>query len=280
MAETMKAFVIGHPIAHSRSPLIHGYWLERHGISGTYERIDIAPDDLERFVRNLPESGFIGGNVTIPHKEETCRLVDRLDEAARAVGAVNTLWLDGGAICGGNTDATGFAADLDVHASSWRSAKSALVLGAGGASRAILHALTTAGIADIRLVNRTFARAEELSERFGTGIQAHHWQDANDLASTSDLVVNTTSVGLNGQGEMPLDVAQLPANATVVDIVYTPLQTPLLAAAAKRGLKTVDGLGMLLHQAVPGFERWFGVRPQVTDRLRGIIVADIEGARS
>lgn len=280
MAETKKAFVIGHPIAHSRSPLIHGHWLEQYGIAGSYERIDIPPGELETFIRNLPERGFVGGNVTIPHKEETCRLVDRLDEAARAIGAVNTLWLEDGAICGGNTDAAGFAADLDAHTSSWRSARSALVLGAGGASRAILHALTTAGIADIRLVNRTLSRAEELAERFGTGIRAHDWQDADRLAATSDFVVNTTSVGLNGQGEAPLDVARLPEHATVVDIVYTPLQTPLLAAAAKRGLKTVDGLGMLLHQAVPGFERWFGVRPQVTDRLRGIIVADIEGGRS
>lgn len=280
MAETKKAFVIGHPIAHSRSPLIHGYWLEQHGIAGSYERIDVAPDELEHFIRGLPESGYLGGNVTIPHKEEACRLVDRLDEAARAIDAVNTLWLEDGAICGGNTDAAGFSADLDARAPEWRSARAALVLGAGGASRAILHALRRAGIADIRLVNRTVARAEELAKRFGPGIRAHGWQEADSLAPTSDLVINTTSIGLNGQGDMPLDISRLPTNATVVDIVYTPLETPLLAAASARSLKTVDGLGMLLHQAVPGFGRWFGIRPDVTETLRQIIVADIEGRRS
>lgn len=280
MAETKKAFVVGHPIAHSRSPLIHGYWLDQHRIAGSYERIDVGPGELESFVRSLPESGYLGGNVTIPHKEEACRLVDRLDEAAQAIGAINTLWLEDGAICGGNTDAAGFGADLDARAPEWRSARTALVLGAGGAARAILHALGAAGTPDIRLVNRTVARAEELADRFGPGIRAHGWQDANNLAATRELVINTTSVGLNGQGEMPLDISRLPANATVVDIVYTPLQTPLLAAAAARGLKTVDGLGMLLHQAVPGFERWFGVRPRVDGTLRQIVVADIEGRRS
>lgn len=271
--------MIGHPITHSRSPLIHGHWLEKYGIAGSYERIDVAPDALEAFIRGLPESGFAGGNVTIPHKEAACGLVDRLDEAAGTIGAVNTLWLEDSAICGGNTDAHGFTADLDQRARGWRAAKTALVLGAGGAARAILFALKSAGIADIRLVNRTPARARELAARFGPRVSAHGWEAAAGLASDAALVVNTTSVGLNGEGGAPLDVSGLPDGAIVADIVYTPLQTPLLKAAFDRRLKTVDGLGMLLHQAVPGFERWFGVRPEVTEALRERIVADIEGGR-
>lgn len=271
-----KAFVIGHPISHSRSPLIHGHWLETLAIDGRYERIDVAPQNLERFIRGLPESGFAGGNVTIPHKEATCRLVDRLDEAAELIGAVNTVWLDDGAICGGNTDAVGFSANLDQNAPGWQTAKTALVLGAGGAARAVLVALKQAGITDIRLVNRTVSRAQELADRFGSGITAHGWNDVNALASDAELVVNTTSLGMDGQGEMPLDVSRVPDGALVTDIVYVPLETPLLAAASARGLRTVDGLGMLLHQAVPGFERWFGIKPIVTSELRDQIVADLE----
>ena len=277
MAEPVRAFVIGHPIAHSRSPLIHGHWLERYGIAGSYERIDVAPQALEGFVRSLPTSGFAGGNVTIPHKEAACRLADRLDAAAQTIGAANTLWLEDGLVCAGNTDAEGFAADLDQRAPRWRQARSALVLGAGGAARAILFALRSAGISDIRIVNRTVARGQELADHFGGGITAHGWEAADELAGDAALVVNTSAAGLKGDGGSALDVSRLPASAIVTDIVYTPLQTPLLAAAAQRGLHTVDGLGMLLHQAVPGFERWFGVRPEVTAELRDRIVADIEG---
>ena len=279
MVETpaRKAFVIGHPVAHSRSPMIHGFWLEKLGIAGSYERIDVAPGAVEAFMRELPDSGFAGGNVTIPHKEAVFRLADRRDAAAELIGAANTLWLEDGKICAGNTDAPGFAADLDQRAPGWRDSRAALVLGAGGAARAILFALKEAGISDIRLVNRTVARARELADRFGAGISAHGWDAVDELAADAGLVVNTTSLGMHGEGGSPMDVARLPAHAIVHDIVYTPLQTPLLAAAAARGLRAIDGLGMLLHQAVPGFERWFGARPQVTEELRALVVADLGG---
>ena len=275
-ADRKKAFVIGHPISHSRSPLIHGHWLDTLGIDGSYERIDVAPANLRDFVRALPQSGFAGGNITIPHKEDTCALVDRMDEAAELIGAVNTLWLEDGAICGGNTDAIGFAANLDQHAPQWKNASTALVLGAGGAARAIVFALIKAGIKDIRVINRTVERASELSDRFGNGTTAHGWDSVNEHAQDAELVVNTTSLGMGGNGDIPLDISLLPATALVTDIVYVPLQTPLLAAAASRGLSTVDGLGMLLHQAVPGFARWFGVRPTVNEDLRQVIVSDLE----
>ncbi|MEO3997070.1 shikimate dehydrogenase [Mesorhizobium sp. CAU 1732] len=280
MAEAArKAFIIGHPISHSRSPMIHGHWLEKYDLAGSYERIDVAPSDLTAFVRGMRDNGFVGGNVTIPHKEAVCGLVDHVDEAAQLIGAANTLWFEDGRLNGSNSDAPGFAADLDNRAAGWRQARAALVLGAGGASRAVLFALIQAGIPEIRLVNRSPKRARELADRFGSGVRAELWDARNELASGAQLVVNTTSIGLNGEGGSPLDVANLPDDAIVNDIVYTPLLTPLLAAARARGLKTVDGLGMLLEQAVPGFERWFGVRPQVTEALRALVVADIEAHR-
>lgn len=271
-----RAFVVGHPIAHSRSPLIHGYWLETLGIPGSYERIDVHPDSIGRFLAGLPRSGFAGGNVTIPHKEAAHRAADRLDEAAELIGAANTLWLEEGRLAAGNTDAYGFAANLDAEAPHWRKGRTALVLGAGGAARAVLFALKEAGFGDIRLVNRTLSRARELADRFGAGISAHGWEAAGALAADADILVNTTSLGMGGEGAPPVEVALLPDGAIVTDIVYVPLETPLLAAARGRGLRAVDGLGMLLHQAAPGFERWFGTRPEVTPALRGRIVADLE----
>ena len=270
-----KAFVIGHPIAHSRSPVIHGYWLSSLGLDGSYERIDVAPGDLRTFIADLSKNGFVGGNVTIPHKEVVREFVTRPSEAAELIGAVNTLWSADGILHGDNTDAQGFASNLENYQPGWSSVSSALVLGAGGAARAILYALVQAGIRDIRVVNRTLARAQELADRFGNGVSAHSWDDMHELAAEVELVVNTTSVGMGGKGPAPLDVGILPAAALVTDIVYTPLQTPLLAAASARGLRTVDGLGMLLHQAAPGFERWFGVLPPVTDELRDLVVADL-----
>ncbi len=281
MAETAgnRAFVVGHPIAHSRSPLIHGYWLETLGIAGSYERIDVHPDAIDAFLRGLPQSGFAGGNVTIPHKEAAHRLADRLDPAAEAIGAANTLWLEEGLLCAGNTDAHGFTANLDQEAHGWRQARTALVLGAGGAARAVVFALKEAGFGDIRLVNRTLARAQELADRFGSGVSAHGWEAAGELAADAGLLVNTSSLGMAGKETPSLDVSRLPDGAVVTDIVYVPLETPLLAAARRRGLVAVDGLGMLLHQAVPGFERWFGARPEVTPALRAKIVADLEKHR-
>jgi len=276
-----KAFVVGHPIAHSRSPLIHGYWLETLGLEGSYERIDVRPDAIEAFLRGLPRSGFAGGNVTLPHKQAALAVADRRDEAAELIGAANTLWLEEGRLCAGNTDAHGFAANLDDQAPQWRARRTALVLGAGGAARAILFALLQAGFSDVRVVNRTLSRARELADRFGSAVSAHGWEAADALAGDAGLVVNTTSLGMAASkgegGESAFDVSKLPDDAIVSDIVYVPLETPLLAAARARGLAVSDGLGMLLHQAAPGFERWFGVRPLVTPHLRARIVADLEG---
>lgn len=273
-----RAFVIGHPIAHSRSPKIHRHWLEAYGISGSYEAIDVAPDDLAEFIRSLKERGFRGGNVTIPHKEAVFGLVKRRDEAAEQIGAVNTLWFEDGVLWGGNTDAHGFAANLDEYVPDWFRSGPAMVLGAGGAARAIIHALKQRGVKDIRIVNRTLSRAQELADRFGRGVSAHATAATDELLADTGLLINTTALGMHGNEGLPADPARLPGTAIATDIVYVPLQTPLLAAAARCGLKTVDGLGMLLHQAVPGFEHWFGKRPVVTPALRAAIVADLGGA--
>lgn len=280
MAERMKkAFVTGHPIAHSRSPKIHGFWLKQYGIDGSYEPIDVAPDDFAGFLAGLQAQGFRGGNVTIPHKETAFALVQRRDDAAEEIGAVNTLWFDDGILCGGNTDAHGFAANLDEHAPGWAQNGPAVVLGAGGAARAIIHSLKTRGVKDIRIVNRTLSRAQELAHRFGAGVSAHGMDATDELLGDAGSLINTTALGMHGNEGLAADPARLPGHAIVTDIVYVPLETPLLAAARQRGLKTVDGLGMLLHQAVPGFEHWFGMRPQVTPALREMIVADLEGVK-
>ncbi len=270
-----KAFVCGHPIAHSRSPLIHNHWLRTFGTDGSYEALDIAPADFVWFASDFPNHGFVGGNVTIPHKETAYASVSRRDEAAELIGAVNTLWLEDGVIHGGNTDAYGFAANLDEQFPGWEKSRRAVVLGAGGAARAVIFALQQRGFREIRIVNRTVERAMELSHRFRDVATGHSWKALPDLLGDADFLVNTTSLGMHGEiGEVP-DLGRLPENAVVTDIVYVPLQTPLLAAAAEHGLKTVDGLGMLLHQAVPGFERWFGFRPAVSPELRALILADI-----
>ena len=278
MAETFRrAFVCGHPIAHSRSPLIHGYWLKELGLSGSYERIDVAPNDFPAFLASIRQQGFVGGNITLPHKEAAFRVVEKRDRDAEAVGAVNTVWFDsGGALCGGNTDAYGFTANLDETAPQWRKGRKAVVLGAGGAARAVIHALQEHGYGDIRLVNRTIARAEELAGRFGEGLSVHDWHALNELLGDADLLVNTSSLGMKGAPELEVRLDPLPTHAVVADIVYVPLETALLTAAKARGLATVGGLDMLLHQAVPGFERWFGQRPNVSKGLRGRVVADVE----
>ena len=276
MAEaTKKAFVTGHPIKHSRSPKIHGHWLAQHGIDGSYEAIDVAPQDFAEFIAALQANGFRGGNVTIPHKEAAFALVHRRDQAAEEIGAVNTLWFEDGLLWGGNTDGHGFAANLDDYAPGWANTGPAVVLGAGGASRAVIQALKQRGVGDIRIVNRTLARAQELRDRFGAGVSAHGTAETHELLADAGLLVNTTALGMVGNEGLAADPALLPDHAIVTDLVYVPLETPLLAAARARGLKTVDGLGMLLNQAVPGFEHWFGVRPQVTAELRALIVADL-----
>lgn len=279
MAEPVKAFVCGHPIAHSRSPKIHGHWLRELGIAGSYEAIDVAPEQFAEFIGALAGRGFKGGNITIPHKEAAFCLAQKRDEAAEAIGAANTLWLEKGALCASNTDAYGFLANLDEQAAGWDAGKVAVVLGAGGSSRAIVHALASRGFADIRVVNRTLARAVELADHFGARVSAHEPAALQEILADASVIVNTTSLGMKGVGALPADPAHMPETAVVTDLVYVPLTTPFLAAAKQHGLKTVDGLGMLLHQAVPGFEKWFGRRPEVTAALRSLIVADLDAAR-
>lgn len=278
MAER-KAFVCGHPIAHSRSPLIHGTWLALHGIAeGAYGAIDVAPEALFGLLERVRGGEFRGGNVTIPYKETVFAAVDHRDAAAEAIGAVNTLWTENGDLIGGNTDAYGFAANLDAGAPGWADdGATALVLGAGGAARAVLHALLARGFEKVLLANRTPSRAKELAARFGSRIEAVGWDALASRLGEAGLLVNTTPLGMQGQAPLAPDLSRLPEGAVVTDIVYAPLETPLLAAArARSGLKAVDGLGMLLHQAVPGFERWFGVRPEVTPALRALVAADLQ----
>ena len=274
-----RAFVVGHPIAHSRSPLIHGHWLDVHGIAGSYERIDVAPADFADFVKNLAGSGYAGGNVTIPHKEAAHALADRLTPRAARIGAVNTLVVEAdGRIRGDNTDAPGFVAHLDQSlGADWpeRTGGSALVLGAGGAARAIVVGLAERGLRRIRVANRSPERAVAVAALAPEIAEAASWSDIPGLLAETGLLVNTTALGMRGHPALDLDLAPLPARAAVADIVYAPLETSLLAAARARGLAAVDGLGMLLHQAVPGFEAWFGTRPAVTPDLRALIAADL-----
>lgn len=273
-----RAFVIGHPIGHSRSPLIHRHWLSKAGIAGAYDPVAVSPERLPAFAAALKDgsSGFVGGNVTIPHKQAICDLVDEVDETARQIGAANTLWLENGRVLATNTDSPGFAASLDASAPQWDKGQVAVVLGAGGASRAIIHALLSRGFRSIRVVNRTEARARELVDRFGPNVSAHGMVELQDLVSGADLFVNTTSLGMGGTAVPEIDFMDMADRALVADIVYVPLMTPLLAIAAAQGLATIDGLGMLLHQAAPGFEKWFGVAPQVTEELRRLVIADME----
>jgi shikimate dehydrogenase len=268
------ACLIGWPAAHSRSPLIHHYWLRTLGIEGGYVIEAVPPDELGDFVLRLSVRGFVGANVTIPHKERALALT-RPDDRARAVGAANTLWFRDGELCSTNTDVEGFINNLDACAPGWDRAEEAVVLGAGGASRAVLFGLIERGIKRVHLVNRTLARARALADQFGPRVAPVAWDGAGDLVPRAGLLVNTTSLGMKGQPALELDVGLLPQNAVVADLVYAPLRTPLLATAQSRGLKTADGLGMLLHQAVRGFELWFGRRPEVTAELRALVEADL-----
>jgi shikimate dehydrogenase len=269
------ACLIGWPAAHSRSPLIHHYWLRTLGLEGGYSIEAIPPEGFAEFVLHLKAHGFIGANVTIPHKERALALT-RPDERARAVGAANTLWYEGDELCSTNTDIEGFIHNLDACAPGWDAATNdALVLGAGGASRAVVFGLIERGVSRVYLANRTPERARALADQFGARVHPVSWQAIGELLPRVDLLVNTTSLGMHGQPALDIDVGKLPAHAAVADLVYVPLVTPLLAAARARGLKTADGLGMLLHQAVRGFELWFGQRPTVTPELRALIEADL-----
>lgn len=267
------AGVMGWPVAHSRSPRLHNYWLDSYGIDGAYVPLAVAPETFERALRALPDLGFAGANVTVPHKEAAFKSVDECDPIARRVGAVNTIIVTGdGTLTGSNTDAYGFSESLRTRAPGWRGdAGPAVVLGAGGASRAIIAALQDAGAPEIRLVNRTQERAEKVAAEFGPPVTPVAWMERAEALAGAALLVNTTTLGMDGQPPLELALDDLPAGAVVNDIVYDPLTTPLLAAAAARGNTTVDGLEMLLHQARPGFEAWFGRPPKVTDALRAFV---------
>ncbi|WP_306142350.1 shikimate dehydrogenase [Roseibium sp. MMSF_3412] len=272
-----KAAITGHPVSHSRSPLIHGYWLKKHGLEGEYGRLDVPPEDAERFYGNFRDAGLIGANVTVPFKEIAAKACDWLDEAASAMGAANTLWLDeNGRLCGANTDGLGFLGNLDQLAPNWdENSGTAVVLGAGGAARAIVWALISRNYTTVHIVNRTREKAEKISDEFGAGTVAHDWDNLGTTLAVADVLVNTTSLGMTGKPPLEIDLSNLPAHTLVNDIVYSPLETDLLKLAAARGNPTVDGIGMLLHQAVPAFERWFGERPVVTDELRTLALKDL-----
>jgi shikimate dehydrogenase len=277
MTERKKApaaCLIGWPAAHSRSPLIHHYWLRTLGIEGGYNIEAVPPEEFAEFVLHLSIHGFVGANVTIPHKERALAL-SAPDSRARAVGAANTLWFQDGELRSTNTDVEGFINNLDAAAPGWDHATDALVLGAGGSARAVVFGLVERGFARVHLVNRTMERARALADQFGPNVHPAAWDAMADLLPRAGLLVNTTSLGMNGQPALDVDVDLLPQHAVVADLVYVPLETPLLAAARGRGLKTADGLGMLLHQAVRGFELWFGQRPQVTSELRALVEADL-----
>jgi shikimate dehydrogenase len=276
-ARPPAACLIGWPAAHSRSPLIHRYWLRTLGIEGGYVIEAVPPDDFRDFVLRLSLRGFVGANVTIPHKEQALAL-SKPDARAKAVGAANTLWFENGELRSTNTDVEGFINNLDASAPGWDKAEEALVLGAGGAARAVVFGLVERGIKTVHLANRTLERAQALAGQFGASVQPSSWDKVGELLPRAGLLVDATSLGMHGQPRLEIDVARLPANAVVADLVYVPLQTELLAAAQARGLKTADGLGMLLHQAVRGFELWFGRRPQVSAELRALVEADLKHA--
>jgi shikimate dehydrogenase len=272
------ACIVGWPVEHSRSPLIHNYWLKHYGISGEYRREAVPPEKFADFLKNLSARGYVGANVTVPHKEAALA-ASQPDDRARAVGAANTLWLDGGTLRSTNTDVEGFLDSLDAAAPGWdRGLRKAVVLGAGGAARAVVYGLVLRGIANIAVVNRTEGRAEFLRQRFGKGVQAADWDKRDALLGDARLLVNATTLGMQYQPDLALDVGRLPGDAAVADLVYAPLRTPLLRSAKARGLRTADGLGMLLYQAVRGFALWFGKTPDVTAQLRTVVEADLAGA--
>ena len=276
-----RAGVMGWPVGHSLSPRIHGHWLERYGIAGSYELLPVEPQDFAARLRSLGRDGFAGANVTLPHKEAALATADTADPVASRMGAANTLVIDEeGRVHAFNTDGFGFLEHLRQAQPRWRAAAGpAVVLGAGGAARAVVSALLDAGVRELRLLNRSHARAEAIAERFG-GIRIETWERRAAALADAALLVNTTTLGMVGQPALDLDLTALPVEAIVYDIVYRPLATPLLAAAAARGNPTVDGLGMLLHQARPGFAAWFGVEPEVDERLRHHVLAALAEAKA
>lgn len=271
-----RACVIGWPISHSRSPLIHNYWLERYSIQGRYDRLPIEPSKLSGFLSELPTSEYFGCNITLPHKERAFRLVDQTDEIAQRLGVVNTIYRRGGKLLGTSTDGEGFVANLTaVTALSKLKNQRAVVFGAGGAAMAVVGALVDLGLTEIAIANRTIERSNQLRKIFGKMIVPIEWADRSEALAECHLFVNSTSLGMTGQPALNVNLARLPTSAVVADLVYSPLQTPLLVAALSRGNVATGGMGMLLHQAVRGFELWFGTRPKVTKELYDLVARDI-----
>ena len=271
---TEAVCVLGYPVKHSRSPLIHNYWIKQYGIDADYRIEEVAPPDFPAFVQNLREKGYVGANVTVPHKQAVMTLSEP-DARARAVGAANTLWYADGTLRSTNTDVEGFLANLDSAAPGWdRGLESAVVLGAGGAARAVVFALIQRDVQRIHVINRTVAHAEALQRQFGPRVRPAGWDETTGLLGGAGLLVNTTTLGMEGAPPLEINL-RCPASLVVADLVYHPLLTKLLTTARDRGLRTADGLGMLLHQAVRGFELWFGVRPEVTPELRALVEADL-----
>lgn len=268
------AGVMGWPVSHSRSPRLHGFWIRQYRIDGAYVPLPVRPDDLTHALRALPRLGFAGANITVPHKEAALAAVDLADSQARRIGAVNTIVVAAdGTLEGRNTDGFGFLENLRSSIVNWRAAAGpAVIVGAGGAARAIAAALMDAGTPALRLVNRTAERAERLAADIGGPVRVYRWPDRARALAEAALLVNTTTLGMTGQPPLDLDLEGLPTTAVVNDAVYVPLETPLLAAARARGNTVVDGLGMLLHQARPGFAAWFGVEPEVTPELRRFVL--------
>jgi len=274
-----RAGVVGWPVSHSRSPLIHGYWLKTLAIAGTYELFKVAPGEFAEFVDRIGRDGLIGCNVTVPHKEVAFAACDCHTPVAAALKAVNTLWREGGLLWGDNTDVEGFLANMDESAPGWRGRRgSAVVIGAGGAARAIVYGLASRGFRRIAIVNRTHARAVALATEFSDVAIATPWDSLSTELPSCDLLVNTSCLGMIGQPPLEMDLSAIPQAAVVSDIVYAPFRTPLVKSARAHGFRTAEGLGMLLHQAVPAFERLFGRRPEVTPGLRALIEADVLAA--
>ena len=268
------AAVIGHPVNHSRSPRMHNFWLVHFELEGYYIPLDIDPKKFERSIRNLPELGFVGANITIPYKEKVLKIADKISDRAALVGAANTLtFLQNGGIYADNTDGYGFLQNIKSKYKDWSASEGiSVVFGAGGASRAILGALLEDGASDIILTNRTRSRADQLRSDFGAKVKVVEWMKIQNYLSDASTIVNTTSLGMVGNTDLPIPLNTLKKNTLVTDIVYTPIETHLLATAAKMGCRTVDGLGMLIHQAIPGFERWFGIKPGDSEPLRELLI--------
>ena len=269
------AAVLGHPINHSKSPKLHNYWLSLFNIDGYYIPLDIDPKNFEDSIRALSGLGFVGANVTIPYKEKILKIADKISDRAAIIGAANTLtFLPDGRIYADNTDGYGFLQNIKTKYKDWSAGEGmSVVFGAGGASRAILGALLEDGSNEVILANRTRSRADQLRSDFGAKIKVVDWMKVQNYLSDASTVINATSLGMDGQAELPIPLNGLKKNTLVTDIVYTPLKTSFLEHAAKRGCRTVDGLGMLIHQAIPGFERWFGVKPDVSENLRELLIS-------